>query len=53
MIIPSYIIIPMMALLLSLIALLLCLVIKSMYGPVTLGYNLASVFKKQVEADLE
>ena len=53
MIIPSYIIIPMMALLLFLIALLLCPVIKAIYGPITLGYNLASMFKEQVEADMD
>ena len=53
MIIPSYIIIPMMALLLLLLALLLRLVIKVFHGPITLGHDLASVFKKQVEADLD
>ena len=43
----------MMALLLFLIALLLSLVIKAIYGPITLGYNLASMFMEQVEADMD
>ena len=53
MIIPSYVIVILMALLLSLIVLLLGLIVKTMYGPITLDYNLASVFQEPVGVDID
>ena len=53
MIIPSYVIVILIALLLSLIVLLLGLIVKTMYGPIALDYNLASVFQEPVGVDID
>ena len=53
MIIPSYVIVILMALLLSLIVLLLGLIVKTMYGPITLDPNLVSIFQERVGVDID